>query len=87
MNEATLKAVIRAEVRAQLPKLLKPFEQQYLQALDRIEQKLHQVVQPARQAEQENQKLVTQILLQLAEINRALGIDPAEAELDPNYRN
>jgi hypothetical protein len=76
MKEATLKAFIRAEVEAQLQKLLKPITQQ-----------LDQLVQLAHQGEQENQKLLTQSLLQLAEINRALGIDPAEAELDPNYRN
>jgi hypothetical protein len=90
MTDTEIKAFITEEVKAQLLTMLTPLKESLDQLIRQREQQqrvdagLWEKVQEQLKEAFEAQAAT---ILQLAEINRALGIDSAEAELDPNYRN
>lgn len=87
MTKAELKAVVAAEVQAQLAELLQPWLQQVAQTIGQVEQLLKSEQQKTNQILQKQLDTVSQVLLKLANVERALGIDPTQEKLDPNYRN
>jgi hypothetical protein len=69
MTDAAIKKFIAREIEAQLSAMLKT---------------LNESVERLAQAQQETIKDMHALILETAEIRRALGVDPARAELDPN---
>ena len=52
-----------------------------------VERQVAPVLKETREHEKRVDRQVNQMLLMVAEMLRADGIDPAASEIDPNYRN
>jgi hypothetical protein len=86
LTDAEIKAFLVQEIEVRLAPLaaeVKTLTTGLEQLLKLVEQ---QTAADAKQADDET-KDRRAILMKMAEIERRLGIDPAEAELDPSYRN
>ena len=57
------------------------------QKVGQVEQLLKSEQQKTNQILQKQLDTVSQVLLKLANVERALGIDPTQEKLDQNYRN
>ena len=57
------------------------------QKIGQVEQLLKSEQQKTNQILQKQLDTVSQVLLKLANVERALGIDPTQEKLDQNYRN
>jgi hypothetical protein len=95
MPNVEIKTLIAQEIEAQLGDLLGPllqrFEEVDQERAARIKaftvREVEARLTPLKETVDGMHKALGALLLQLAETNRALGTDPGEAELDPNYRN
>jgi hypothetical protein len=76
MTEAELAELVAEQVEREVERRLGQF-------LDEIKQQLSYLREDARRRHQEH----AAVMLQLAQIERQLGIDPVAREIDPNYRN
>jgi hypothetical protein len=57
------------------------------QKVGQVEQLLKSEQQKTNQILQKQLDTVSQVLLKLANVERALGIDPTQEKFDQNYRN
>ena len=76
VTDAELKTFIAEQVKQEV-------ERRFIPMLEN----LTQFVKETREHEKRVDRQVNQMLLMVAEMLRADGIDPAASEIDPNYRN
>ena len=55
--------------------------------LKRIDARISRQLTQMRKDDEHRDRVVNALLLQVASIERSLGLDPAERSVDPNYRN